>query len=298
MKAKILIVDDTRLNVRLLTDILEGHGYTVFSVNNGMLVQDTTKRIKPDIILLDIMMPGMDGFEVCERLKSDNELMDIPVIMVTARTGGSDIKRALELGAFDYIKKPIDEWEVIARVQSALRLKQYQDSLKEMAIRDRLTGLYNHGLLIELLVKELAKQERKGHNICFAMIDIDYFKRVNDTFGHMAGDAVLIELAQILISSVRKEDIVGRYGGEEFGLIMPEIDCEDGKRLFERIRRNVENHEFHAGENKIYITISIGVYFKHSSEKMTSADVIEKADEALYASKRNGRNRVEIYNAL
>lgn len=298
MRAKILIVDDTRFNIRLLTDILEAHDYTVYSVSKGILVQDTAMKVKPDIILLDIMMPGIDGFEVCRRLKDDTELSDIPIIMVTSKTKGSDIKKALELGAFDYIKKPIDEWEVIARVQSALKLKHYQDTLKEMAIKDRLTGLYNHGLLIDLLIKELAKQQRKGYSMCFAMIDIDFFKNVNDTFGHMAGDDVLIEFSNILSSSIRKGDIVGRYGGEEFGVIMPEVDCTDGLRLFERIRKNVETHRFRVEEKTVNITISIGLCFKNSTDKITSSEVIKKADEALYAAKRNGRNCIEFCSAV
>lgn len=297
MNAKILIVDDTRLNIKLLTDILENHGYIVYSVNNGFLVLDIARTVKPDIILLDIMMPGIDGFEVCRRLKNDNELMDVPVIMVTARTKGSDIKKALDLGAFDYIKKPIDEWEVIARVQSALRFKQYQDTLKDMAIRDRLTGLYNHMLIKELLEKEIAKQKRKDYDLSFAMIDIDYFKRINDTYGHMAGDIVLIELSNLLSLSIRKGDIVGRYGGEEFGIIMPEINKIDGINLFERIRKNVEGKDFHIENNIVNITISIGVCFKRPDEDMDYISMIKKADEALYLAKRNGRNRIEIYCA-
>lgn len=294
MSAKILIVDDTKLNIKLLTDILENHGYEVYSLNSGFLVQDTAKRISPDIILLDIMMPGIDGFEVCRILKQDSELMDIPVIMVTARTEGADIKKALELGAFDYIKKPIDEWEVVARVQSALRFKKNQDMLKDLAIKDRLTGLYNHALIIELLKRELAKQGRRGSDLCFGMIDIDYFKKVNDTYGHMVGDVVLNELSNMLVNSVRKSDIIGRYGGDEFSVILPEITLHDSICVFERIRQSVDERKYIVEDKTIHITISTGICFKRAADNLSYADIIKKADEALYLSKGNGRNRIEI----
>lgn len=294
MDAKILVVDDTKLNIKLLTNILESEGYIVYSVDNGLKVQDLAHSIKPDIILLDIVMPVMDGFEVCGILKSDYELKDIPVIMVTSKTNGSDVKRALDLGAFDYIKKPVDEWEVIARVQSALRLKLYQDKLKDMAVKDSLTGIFNHGLLIELLDKEISKQERKGYDICFAMMDIDYFKKVNDTYGHASGDVILKELSGILKDSLRKSDIIGRYGGEEFGIILPEVSQTDACRLCERIRHNVEGHCFMADDTCIHITISIGICFKRAKDSMSCTEMVKIADEALYMSKTKGRNRIEI----
>ena len=294
MNTKILVVDDNRLNVRLLTEILEDEGYIVYSADNGLVVLDIAHKIIPDIILLDIMMPGMDGFEVCGLLKKDYVLKAIPVIMVTAKTDGKDVKRALELGAFDYIKKPVDEGEVIARVQSALRFKEYEDRLKELALKDSLTGLYNHGLLMELLEKELIKQERKEYDICFAMIDIDYFKRINDMYGHMAGDEVLMQLSDIFTSSVRASDIVGRYGGEEFGIILPEVSREDAFQLCERLRENIENYRFQAGHEVVFITVSIGICFKRFKEIISSCEMVKKADDALYISKRSGRNRVEM----
>lgn len=294
MSKRILVVDDSRLNIKLLGEILESEGYTVYSTENGLSVREMAHNIKPDIILLDIVLPGMDGFEVCHILKNDFELKDIPVIMVTAKTNGADVKKALDLGAFDYIKKPVDEWEVIARVQSALRLKEYQDKLKEMAIKDSLTGIFNHGLLIELLDKEIAKQERKRYNLCFVMIDIDYFKRVNDTYGHATGDIILKELADILSSSVRKSDTIGRYGGEEFGFILPDISQTEACHLCERIRLNIENHCFNIDGKCVHITISIGICYKRAADPISHIDMVKAADDALYISKSKGRNRVEI----
>lgn len=293
MITKILVVDDNLNNIRLLTDILEDENFTVYTADNGAAVLAMVHKLKPDVILLDIMMPGLDGFEVCKLLKNDFDIKDIPVIMVTAKTEGIDIKKSLEMGAFDYIKKPIDEIEVIARVQSAIRFKQTQDKLKEMVMKDGLTGLYNHALLIELFEKEIDKQQRNNGSISFAMIDIDNFKKINDTYGHISGDTVLKELSNILMSSVRGGDIVGRYGGEEFSIVFPGIDEQNAFQLCERIRKEVEDFNFEIGIETVKITISIGINFNELKGIINKREIIQKADEALYRAKHNGRNRVE-----
>ncbi|MDP4144728.1 MAG: diguanylate cyclase [Bacillota bacterium] len=295
MNTKILVVDDNNMNVRLLKEILEDEGYEVYSCLEGLSVLKTTYEVKPDAILLDIMMPGIDGFQVCSLLKKDFETKDIPVIMVTAKNSGNDIKDALELGAFDYIKKPIDEVEVIARLKSALRYKSDHDKLKELAMKDGLTGLYNHSLLIELFDKELKKQSDNGGNIAFVMLDIDYFKTVNDTYGHVSGDRILRELSEILISYTGKSNIIGRYGGEEFGIVLPELDKEAVFDLCEEIRLKVEENSFDIGDKIIGITVSMGICYKSGKKLLRSGEIIEKADEALYRAKENGRNRIETF---
>ncbi len=294
MGAKVLVVDDNPRNIRLLTDILEDEHYEVYSADQGLLVLEMTHRIKPDIILLDIMMPGLDGFEVCKLLKSNYEIQDIPVIMVTAKIDSIDVKKALDLGAFDYIKKPLDEIEVMARVQSALRFKEHQDRLKEMAMKDGLTGLYNHTLLMELFEKEASQRNKEGCDIAFVMLDIDYFKQVNDNYGHMAGDMILKELSRILIDSVRVGDIVGRYGGEEFGIVLRDTDGKSAYDICERIRQRIENNLFSIGEKTINITTSIGLSIKQCGVSVVNSEVIKKADEALYKAKYGGRNKTEL----
>jgi len=293
MNEKILIIDDTHLNISILTDILKNEGFTVFSADNGLSIIEMTHKLQPDVILLDIMMPVMDGFEVCKVLKNDYDSKDIPVIMVTARTDSKDIKTALDLGAFDYIKKPIDEIEVIARLQSALRLKKLQDKLKELAMKDNLTGLYNYALLIELLEKEIAKQQRNKNIISFVMLDIDFFKNVNDTYGHTAGNVVLKELAGILVKSVRKGDIVARYGGEEFGIVLQGANTQTAYQLCERLRKRVENFNFNTDNETIKITVSLGLFSKDYMNEVTINEIIKTADKKLYLAKNNGRNRVE-----
>lgn len=288
----VLIIDDNVNNVRLLQDILEDEGYEVFTLSSGIPVLETVRNVKPDLILLDIMMPEMDGFEVCKVLRADLELKEIPIIMVTAKVEGKDIKYALEIGAVDYIKKPIDEYEVIARVESALRQKQNKEELREKAFRDSLTGLYNHALLLELLEKEIEKQKRKNESLSFVMIDIDYFKKINDTYGHTIGDDVIRELSSILKKEIRSTDIPGRYGGEEFGIILTGINGEDTYLLSEHIRETIENYEFSFQATRIKATISLGFYCKSADDHISCKDMVKCADIALYKAKQNGRNRV------
>ncbi len=295
MNSRILVVDDNNNNLRLLKDILEDENYDVITSASGIPVLEMVKNLKPALILLDIMMPEMDGFEVCRALKNDFDTKEIPVIMVTAKAEGKDLRNALEIGAIDYIKKPIDEMEVIARVASALRQEKQKEELQDKASRDGLTSLYNHALLIDLLDKELMKQDRNKEEITYVMLDIDFFKKTNDTYGHAAGDIVLKDLAGILVSNVRVGDIAGRYGGEEFGLVLPNISSGDSYNLCDRIRKNVEDHIFDIGSSSIHITISIGLCHRKSGDELTCTSMIKHADEALYRAKENGRNRVEAF---
>lgn len=295
MNERILIVDDNKNNLRLLQNILEDEDFEVYATINSTEVADMAVKVRPSAILLDVMMPVLDGFEVCALLKQEPLVRDIPVIIVTARTDTQDLKTAFDLGAFDYIKKPIDEIEVIARVKSALRFKAQQEKLMEMAFRDGLTGLFNHALLIELFEKELLKAERGNNSLAFIMLDIDYFKKVNDTYGHMAGDMILKQVAGILTSSARSSDIAGRYGGEEFGLVLPGANALDACLVGEKIRSAVEENSFDIGNETIKITISIGVYSSKPEEIIDPKEIIKRADEALYKAKTNGRNRVELF---
>lgn len=295
MNHTLLVVDDNPNNVRLLQDILEDEAFTVCTASRGDQLLELARDMRPDAILLDIMMPGIDGFEVCRILKQEYLTQDIPVLMVTAKTEGSDLKKALELGAFDFIKKPIDEVEVIARVQSALRFKEREDRLRELASKDGLTGVYNHALLIELFDKECRKQSRSGGALSFVMLDIDRFKQVNDTYGHQAGDRILKEFARIVLSSVRSTDTIGRYGGEEFGLVLPEANARQSYLLCERIREQVKDHLFSTGSEQIRITVSAGIYTSEEGTDSRPEEMIKKADHVLYRAKNNGRDRVEVY---
>ncbi len=295
MRQKVLVVDDSRLNRRLLSEILEEAGFDSDEAGNGQEALDRARSDTPDLILMDIMMPGMDGFEACGLMKEDPVLHEIPVIMVTAKTEGADIKRALDLGAFDYIRKPIDEDEVIARVQSALRYRRQQELLREMATKDSLTGLYNHRMIMELFEKALSRQERAGQGIAFVMTDVDHFKAINDTYGHQAGDAVLRQLAKVLVESVRDGDLVGRYGGEEFAIVLSDLSRDDTTGLCERIRAAVEEREFQTDRGTVRATLSVGACWMVPARDSGTRPFITKADEALYRAKDLGRNRVELF---
>ncbi len=293
MKEKILVVDDNRLNVMLLEQILEDEEYEVHTLESGKLVLETSIDIKPDAILLDIMMPDMDGFEVCKLIKENPDTKHIPIIMVTAKSEGEDLKKAFSIGAFDYIKKPIDEMEVVVRLNSALNFSRQQRELEQMAMRDGLTGLYNHRLILELFDKECEKVKRVQKGIAFVMIDIDHFKNVNDTYGHQAGDEVLRGLSNILVDQSRETDLVGRYGGEEFCMVLSDVCEEETEQICERLRNKVEQAYFITQQGKVEITISVGSCFNNSTNQCNCDLMVVNADKALYRAKNLGRNRVE-----
>lgn len=293
MKRKILVVDDNKLNIRILTDILEKEGYDVYPFSDGTLVMKEVLSIHPDAILLDIIMPKIDGLDVCKALKSTDETKSIPVIMVTSITDGAVLRKAFDIGAFDYIKKPFDQIEIIARLNSALRFYDQQKQLEVLAMRDGLTDLYNHRMIMELLENECSKAMHLGHPIAFMMFDIDNFKRINDTYGHNAGDFILHDTAKVLKSTSNATDLIGRYGGEEFCIILADQPLESVLSLSEKLRHSIEIHNFVVDDATIHITTSIGISYREPTSEFTHNDYVIAADQNLYKAKKNGRNRVE-----
>ncbi len=291
---KILVVEDDLYYLKTLEKILEEERYRVYTHGEGKGVVEKAKELKVDAVLLDIMIPEKDGFSVCQLLKEDSETRDIPIIMVTAKTDGEDLKRAFELGAFDYIKKPIDKMEVLARLSAVLEYCEQQKQLQDMAMRDGLTGLYTHTLLLELLEKECCKARRYKTPMAFLMVDIDHFKKVNDTYGHRIGDKVLRLVADTLQVNSRRSDIVGRYGGEEFGIVLQDISLDNAWIVCERIRKSVGELEYRVGGETIKVTISIGMAYKEPEVNADCEKMIMIADKALYQAKGNGRNRTEV----
>lgn len=293
MKRKILVVDDNKLNIRILTDILKQEGYDVYPLSDGTLVMKEVLSIHPDAILLDIIMPKIDGLDVCKALKTTDETRSIPVIMVTSITDGAVLRKAFDIGAFDYIKKPFDQIEIIARLNSALRFYDQQKQLEVLAMRDGLTDLYNHRMIMELLENECSKAMHLGHPIAFMMFDIDNFKRINDTYGHNAGDFILHDTAKVLKSTSDATDLIGRYGGEEFCIILADQPLESVLSLSEKLRHSIEIHNFVVDDATIHITTSIGISYREPSPEFTQNDYVIAADQNLYKAKKNGRNRVE-----
>ncbi len=255
---KILVVDDVAVNVQLLTTYLTSVGYDVFTARDGQEALDKVSEAQPDLILLDVMMPKLNGFEVCERLKSDPTTKIIPVIMVTALNEIEDKIKATEAGADDFVSKPFNKLELLTRVKSLLRIKQLHDELRakvreleqarerlrQLAITDGLTGLYNHRYLKEHLEQELLRANRHQSHVSVVMLDIDHFKKFNDTFGHPAGDTILRTLARLLRDNIRKIDIAARYGGEEFFLVLIETNKNAATQAAEKVRRLVEAYQF------------------------------------------------------
>jgi two-component system cell cycle response regulator len=300
--AKILIIDDSRLIAHVAKTILTKRGHEVILANDGLAGLQAAKSEQPDIILLDLIMPVMDGYQVCMGLKKEYSTREIPVIMLTSKAEPADKVKGLELGALDYVTKPFDEGELVARVNTQLRLKELYEALQEknlqlqeQANRDGLTGLYNHRYFHEQLSQDFLRAKRYHESLSCIFLDIDYFKKFNDTYGHQTGDVVLATLGRIIKDSIRDSDLAARYGGEEFALVLHHTDGPAAMYVAERLRQKVQDYDVHDKGNVLHVTISIGVATFPHEEIKDSKGLIKCSDEALYKAKENGRNRVESY---
>jgi two-component system, cell cycle response regulator len=297
---RILVVDDNQDNIEIIATRLRFRGYEILEASDGSQALELVRERAPDLILLDVMLPDIDGYEISRRIKGADDLPFIPIILVTARDSTQDKVAGLDAGADDYLTKPINFPELEARVRSMLRIKRLQDELEEknrqlerLSISDGLTGLFNHRHIHGLLAEEFERVARTKDCMSVAMFDLDRFKAVNDTHGHQAGDRVLVELADILRETARDIDRLARYGGEEFIALLPETCLEDATVFVERVRREVARRPFDIGKDEpLKMTLSAGVAaFPH--EMIDSAETLVRlADEALYAAKHGGRNRV------
>jgi two-component system, cell cycle response regulator len=302
----ILVVDDQADNVELLRARLDARGYRVTTAYGGAEGLEAVRRDPPDLILLDVMMPVMDGKEVARQIKADSRLPFIPIIMQTALDSTEDRVEGLDAGADDYITKPINFAELEARIRSMLRIKALQDDLeirerqlaemndrlRRMAETDGLTGVDNRRYLEERLHEMFEHSIRLYEPIACVMCDIDHFKSVNDTHGHQAGDAVLREFAQLLRDHAREIDRVGRYGGEEFVVLLPGTELDKGVVFAERLRHAVEEHIFSFDGGTVRRTMSCGIASWPHSDIRKEDDLLRAADDALYVAKELGRNRV------
>lgn len=294
--AKILVVDDIPDNVTLLLFNLEDDNHTVITANNGQECLEKAREHQPDVILLDMMMPIMNGPEALAKLKSDPELESIPVIMVSSNDADDDIIDTLDVGAHDYVTKPFVYPVLAARIRSAIRLKESQQALAEanknlalLASTDSLTKSYNRRHFFHLGDLELEKAKRHNQPLSVVMLDVDYFKSINDDYGHAVGDTALIRLAELCESVGRNSDIVGRLGGEEFALCCPGTDHDGAKILAERLRQAVEDMTITMEGITLTFTISAGVVTAHEDDH-TLGSLLKRADELLYKAKKSGRN--------
>lgn len=291
----ILIVDDTVKNLQVLGTILKAENYKIAVANNGNQAILAVNEIKPDLILLDVMMPGLDGFETCKKLKSLPGIKDVPVIFLTAKVETEDIIDGFKAGAVDYITKPFNSYELKARVKTHVELRISKDLLeqkniilKKLSITDGLTGLFNHSHTTDALSRLVEENNRYKEPLSISMLDIDNFKKINDERGHLFGDEVLVRIANSIESCLRKTDMVGRYGGEEFLVLFTHTGLKGAVESTERIIRNIENLKWE--NDNLKITVSAGVCEKKDED---ISKLIKKADDLLYAAKKKGKNRAE-----
>jgi len=288
---RVLIIDDAPLIHALVRARLSGQALDLFTAGDGASGIEVARQSSPDLILLDIDMPGIDGLEVCRRLKSDALTADIPVIFLTGEGATEQKIRGLELGAVDYVTKPFDPAELAARVRSALRTSDLLQLVARKALIDGLTGLWNRTYLEKRLAAELSSSLRHARPLSVIMLDVDRFKLVNDRHGHGTGDEVLREVARAFLQSTRTEDVACRYGGEEFLLLLPDTLAINAAVLAERIRQSVEQLEIRHRTGPLKVTASVGIADTIQSNNDSPVDL---ADAAMYAAKQAGRNRVQI----
>lgn len=288
----ILIVDDEPQVIDLVCTVLTGDHDILFALD-GQRALDLAIGESPDLILLDVTMPGRDGFEVCRALKQHPDTASIPVIFVTGRIDPEDETKGLEIGAVDYVSKPINPAILRARVRNHLELKQIRDHLARLASRDGLTGLYNRRHFDSALQQECDRVGRGFRPLSLLMIDVDHFKRYNDSMGHQAGDDCLRHVAAAIGQPLhRTTDLAARYGGEEFSVILPATGREDARRLAERIRQSVWAANLPHPESPFgRVSLSIGVATTPGDGRITPGALIAEADGHLYRAKEHGRNR-------
>jgi diguanylate cyclase (GGDEF)-like protein len=289
----VLVIDDSTDVHRLLKARLRNEDLELMLASTGGEGLRMAVERRPTLILLDLDMPGMDGFEVLRALKEREETQDIPVIVLSGLQGSQDKVTAFDLGAVDYITKPFDLTELRVRVRSALKMHRLVRLLAERAQVDGLTGLWNRAHFDKRWADEVAGASRHGRALTLAMFDADHFKSVNDTFGHPAGDVVLQGIARIILGNCRQTDIACRYGGEEFALIMPDTAPEDGLAVCERIREAVAAAVWARHPDRC-VTVSAGLAGSAEPGNIPAPEWIDAADRGLYEAKKMARNRVVL----
>ena len=285
---RVMIVDDDTHLLELYAAILQGVGMVTMEISDPMLVTSSLADFKPDLILTDMNMPGCNGMELAKTIRQSGDCFSIPIVFLSSETDTDLHRSAMRMGGDEFLTKPIKPEHLISAV--AVRAERMK-VIRSFMIRDGMTGLFNHSAIKERLDTAISEAGRSGGEVCFAMIDMDRFKQVNDDHGHPTGDRVLIALAKFLRHRMRKNDQVGRYGGEEFAVILPDCDLATAKSLLDQLRESFAAIEFPAGGESFSATFSCGV--AALSVHKNAEQICKAADEALYEAKRLGRNRVE-----
>ncbi|HEV3196926.1 MAG TPA: diguanylate cyclase [Bryobacteraceae bacterium] len=300
---KILAAEDNPLFQSVLRTILTKWGYDATIVRDGVEAwRALQSQDSPRLAILDWMMPGMDGLEVCRRVRAAKREPYVYILLLTGRAESKDLVEGMDAGADDYLTKPLNTHELRVRLRAGRRildlqeeLLQAREALREQATHDSLTGLFNRASILETLHNELSRARRESQPVALLMVDLDRFKQINDTCGHLAGDGVLREAARRMKSAVRRYDAVGRYGGEEFLIVLPGCAADAARAQAERVREALADGTFAAGDQSLAVTCSIGVSCRTRPFLSDTDPLVREADLALYAAKDRGRNRVEAH---
>ncbi|MBF0160065.1 MAG: diguanylate cyclase [Magnetococcales bacterium] len=294
-RAKILMVDDEKAYLDVLGGLLRPYYRTIAAKDGEQALQRLKTQPLPDLILLDVTMPGMNGYEVCRAIKDNRVTKDIPIIFITGNSGTEDETRCFEAGAVDYVAKPFRPTVVLARIKNHMELKRRGDMLERLAILDGLTGIPNRRRFDHVISYEWERSLRYQHVLTLIMMDIDFFKLYNDHYGHAGGDTCLKKVAGAISAAMpRTIDLAARYGGEEFACILPETSGKGALAVAERILARVRDLQIPHAQSRVadHVTVSIGVTTMVPNMGQSFPDLIKRADEALYQAKHDGRNRV------
>ena len=308
-KQSILIVDDESINVSILVEMLDEEYNLLGATDGATALEIANSDEKVDLILLDIIMPEMDGYEVAYQLKHNKKTSEIPFIFLTTKSDTQSIVKGFQEGAVDYISKPFAKEELLARVHNHLQLlnalrtlqekmdelKQSKKDLQKLSITDEMTKLYNRRYFNEVFKKELNRVKRGDKSISFLMLDVDHFKLYNDTYGHQEGDNVLLKIGEVLNSfSKRAGDFAFRLGGEEFGIIFHENSASQALKFANNLLKAIESLKIPHANNSVseFITVSIGLVYKNIDKTTTVETIYKEVDDCLYEAKKSGRNRV------
>lgn len=299
---RVLVADDDSISRMVLRNLLAKWGYEPVEAQDGIQAWEILQaEDSPRLVLADWMMPGMDGPELCRKVRQSAQMDYHYIILLTSRDSKEDIVDGLDAGADDYITKPYMAQELEVRLRVGKRIVSLQQSLQEsleiqryQAQHDPLTGLLNHGEILRALDQEMQRADRQGTSLTVMMGDLDHFKNVNDTYGHVAGDAVLAEVSDRMKKNLRLYDSIGRYGGEEFLLVLPGSSPEESLIIANRIMDSIRHAPIVFHQQEIFVTISLGVAFNHSGAAEKTVDIIQAADSAMYQAKQNGRDRFEM----
>ena len=294
--ARLLIVDDDPNNVRLLASNFD-QDYDILFALSGLEAIDISLRERPDLIILDVMMPDLDGYTVCKTIKNHPHTKDIPIVFLTAHCDAEEEIRGLEMGAADFISKPFYPKIVKIRVSNQIELKYAREKLTKLAITDGLTGIANRRYFDDQLAHEWTRARRLNQTLAIAMIDVDWFKKYNDHYGHQGGDDCLRQVANVLSNVAKRDsDFVARYGGEEFAIILPMTQAENALELAKNSCLALSNLELpHALSDFGHVTLSVGVAVGCPKQNTTPHNLLINADKALYTAKEKGRNRAVLF---